>query len=148
MTTLRCDMESTCEERVTHLDKKGYVYCARHGLMRRMSQPCRVLRKGEIRRLESGQQISYKPAIGRTNLLPRPAAVEADKAPSSFYVSSFYVIKQILDDGSTWESIPFAADDRHAAQNVLAGYIKQTRWAERDGKIVYKIDERGRMVAS
>ena len=54
---LRCDMEETCVAVVTHLDRKGYVYCERHGLARRLGQPCRKLRPSEVRKLASGEPL-------------------------------------------------------------------------------------------
>ncbi len=32
--TPRCDMDSTCTHPVSHIDCKGYVYCATHGAQR------------------------------------------------------------------------------------------------------------------
>lgn len=57
---LKCDMEDDCKEAVTHVDNKGYAYCARHGVQRKQSgTPCRQLRPGEIRKLQQGQPIRY-----------------------------------------------------------------------------------------
>lgn len=59
MTTLRCDQEASCTADVTHIDDKGYVYCAAHGIARRMYvRPCRRLRPWEKRRLERGTPLA------------------------------------------------------------------------------------------
>jgi len=55
---LRCDMADDCAAPVTHLDRKGYVYCAPHGIERRDYQPCRKMQPWEIRRLETGRPLS------------------------------------------------------------------------------------------
>lgn len=58
--TLRCDMIEGCEVQITHVDNKGYLYCAHHGAQRKTGGiPTRKLRPIEIRRLESGQTIRY-----------------------------------------------------------------------------------------
>lgn len=58
--SLRCDMRRECEQPVTHIDDKGYVYCAGHGLSRRAAgHRCRKLRAAELRRLHSGQPIAH-----------------------------------------------------------------------------------------
>jgi len=54
---LACDMERDCYNPVTHIDKKGYIYCTQHGLDRRYSQPCRKLQPWELRRLERGEAL-------------------------------------------------------------------------------------------
>ena len=54
---LNCEMESNCKAKVTHLDKGGFIYCAKHGRERRQYQPCRKLSAQEIKRLESGRQV-------------------------------------------------------------------------------------------
>lgn len=53
-----CDMESGCVEPVSHLDQNGFLYCTKHGLMRRASRPCRQLRTHELNRLKRGAQIT------------------------------------------------------------------------------------------
>lgn len=54
---LRCDMKSTCESPVTHLDEKGYVYCSEHGQIRKFTMRCRKLEAGEVKHLESGKPL-------------------------------------------------------------------------------------------
>ncbi len=56
MTT--CEMSDDCQRPVTHLDRKGYIYCTEHGLQRRRSQPCRKLQPWELRRLENGKPLN------------------------------------------------------------------------------------------
>jgi hypothetical protein len=59
MATLKCDMQVACKADVTHVDNKGYVYCACHGKHRALSVPCRALRATEIAKLTNGQTIKY-----------------------------------------------------------------------------------------
>ena len=51
---LTCDMREDCREPVTMVDASGFVYCADHGLYRRIHKPCRKLRGWELRRLARG----------------------------------------------------------------------------------------------
>jgi hypothetical protein len=47
-----CDMTDECDEPVTHVDTKGYIYCARHAAMRcsgTSGRRCRKLRAGELK---------------------------------------------------------------------------------------------------
>ncbi len=55
-----CDMEHGCKETVTHIDNKGFVYCAKHGVERKAWRPCRKLRAFEVQRLLIGKTISYE----------------------------------------------------------------------------------------
>jgi hypothetical protein len=52
--TLRCEMRTSCERPVTHLDEKGYIYCEVHGHDRQSWLRCRRLTAGELLRLEAG----------------------------------------------------------------------------------------------
>lgn len=54
---LHCDMERDCAEPVTHIDRKGYVYCTAHGAQRKLYQPCRKLRPFELKRLQTGESL-------------------------------------------------------------------------------------------
>ena len=54
----KCEMTSECNEAVTHMDKKGYIYCTTHGLERREYQPCRKLRPHEVNRLRKGRALT------------------------------------------------------------------------------------------
>lgn len=56
---LSCDMEKGCTAPVSYVDNKGYIYCTRHGVMRRVIRPCRKLTAAELKRLQAGQTISY-----------------------------------------------------------------------------------------
>lgn len=56
--TLRCEMDRECKDAPTMLEDKGWVYCTRHGMMRRgYSHRVRKLRPHELNRLKKGQQI-------------------------------------------------------------------------------------------
>jgi hypothetical protein len=59
MTTLRCEYTADCPGAVTHIDNKGFIYCQRHGQIRRESRHggCRKLRPHELRRLERGEKV-------------------------------------------------------------------------------------------
>lgn len=47
-----------CSGDVTHIDRKGYAYCERHGLVRRdAGVPCRKLRPAELRKLQRGEPL-------------------------------------------------------------------------------------------
>lgn len=52
-------MLSTCTEPVSYVDNNGYVYCLLHGIDRKFSRPCRKLTAAELRRLLSGETITY-----------------------------------------------------------------------------------------
>ncbi len=47
-TRLRCDGVKDCLGPITHIDRKGYVYCQRHALRGRKLKPA------ELARLQSG----------------------------------------------------------------------------------------------
>jgi len=56
---LKCDMSKTCEEPVTHIDEKGFVYCTKHGVQRRGSgHRCRKLRPNELGQLKRGEPLA------------------------------------------------------------------------------------------
>jgi hypothetical protein len=56
---LKCDMSKTCEEPVTHLDEKGFVYCTKHGIQRRGSgHRCRKLSPSELGQLKRGEALA------------------------------------------------------------------------------------------
>ena len=57
---LQCEMEDECSNVVTHIEDKGYIYCAEHARERRMSGfggRCRKMRPHELRRVQAGLQI-------------------------------------------------------------------------------------------
>jgi hypothetical protein len=51
---LKCDMLRTCEAPVTHIDDKGFIYCASHGQDRKAHCRCRKLKPAEIKKLKLG----------------------------------------------------------------------------------------------
>jgi len=57
---LKCDGVKDCAETVTHLDHKGFVYCAKHGEYFRdpVYRKVRKLRPHELNRLKRGEQIA------------------------------------------------------------------------------------------
>ena len=56
---LQCEMSDECGRVVTHLEDKGYIYCAEHTKGRRVhGHRIRKLRPHELRRLERGEQIT------------------------------------------------------------------------------------------
>lgn len=55
---LACDMVEGCTDPVTYIDRKGYVYCTKHGLERQSYQPCRKLRPAEITWITSGEPLA------------------------------------------------------------------------------------------
>ena len=57
---LTCQMTENCADPVTHVDEKGYVYCASHGQQRKYHCRCRKLRSAEKKTLEAGNTISYR----------------------------------------------------------------------------------------
>jgi len=56
---LRCDMRADCNEPVSYVDNKGFVYCDRHGQSRKSAVSCRKLTASELKKLEAGELISY-----------------------------------------------------------------------------------------
>ena len=58
--TLKCDMIEGCIADVTHIDDKGYLYCAEHGPQRREGgRRCRKLTPSELDRLRRDEAIRY-----------------------------------------------------------------------------------------
>lgn len=58
-TSVRCD--GWCGDHhdgITHIDDKGYIYCAKCGPTRRTWRPCRKLRPHELNRIRRGQQVT------------------------------------------------------------------------------------------
>lgn len=57
-----CDWREDCENPVTHIGAKGYVYCAEHAPNRQGWESVRKMRAWEVRVIESGQPLrSYRP---------------------------------------------------------------------------------------
>ena len=57
---LECVARKDCTDVVTHIDEKGFIYCAKHGVNRRgypggiYNRRCRKLRPHEVKRLQRG----------------------------------------------------------------------------------------------
>lgn len=60
MTTVKCDGHRDCTAPVTHVDNKGWAYCAEHGADRKAWRPTRKLRAWELARLMVGKTIAYE----------------------------------------------------------------------------------------
>lgn len=67
---LRCDYD--CDVAVTHIDTKGFVYCAGHGAARKAGgYQCRKLTASEVKALTRGETIAYAKPKG-----PSPKAAQ------------------------------------------------------------------------
>lgn len=65
-----CDMVRNCQEPVTYIGEKGYVYCTKHAPDRKGNERVRKMVKWELRLVLAGEQLpSYK--LGR---MPREGA--------------------------------------------------------------------------
>lgn len=51
-------MHGPCAGPVTHIDSKGFIYCAPHGAQRKAYQRCRKLTSTELKILRNGQPIA------------------------------------------------------------------------------------------
>lgn len=60
---LKCEMSHDCAAPVTHIEEKGFVYCAEHGVRRRnIGRRCRQLRPWELTLLRQSKPLmSYEP---------------------------------------------------------------------------------------
>jgi hypothetical protein len=56
--TLTCDMVRDCENPITHIGEKGYVYCAGHVGRRSGVERCRKITRAEMATLLSGGTIA------------------------------------------------------------------------------------------
>ena len=68
-----CDMVSDCPNPVTHIGRKGYIYCQQHAFERRIygTESTRRMAAWEIRVIEAGKALpSYDP-------ISKPAELEA-----------------------------------------------------------------------
>jgi hypothetical protein len=55
---LHCDMKKDCEEPVSYIDNKGFVYCTQHGQQRKASGiPSRKLSPAELGQIENGKPL-------------------------------------------------------------------------------------------
>jgi len=62
---LRCDMKPDCIAPVTHIDSKGFIYCAPHGVQRKAGgYQCRKLTASEVKTLTRGEAIAYSKPKG------------------------------------------------------------------------------------
>lgn len=66
MLRIQCDMEASCTAAVTHMDEKGFVYCATHGNDRKNYCRCRKLTAPELRVIAGGGSIHYDPKLNRS----------------------------------------------------------------------------------
>ena len=57
MQVLKCSGEKDCNGNVTHLDDKGFVYCAIHGPIRSTYIRCRKLNTKELAQLKLGKPL-------------------------------------------------------------------------------------------
>lgn len=60
----QCEMSRSCQEPVTHIGSKGYIYCKEHGVARRTYgfESTRKMRPWELRLIDAGKPLpSYKP---------------------------------------------------------------------------------------
>lgn len=55
---MRCEMTDQCTSGVTHIDDKGFIYCARHGEIRKAYRRCRKLTQKELKTIEGGSPIA------------------------------------------------------------------------------------------
>lgn len=82
---LACDMRDTCTNPVTHISRKGYVYCTPCGRARHRDEAprdsCREMREFEIDRLLANEPLeSYEPV---TKAYYEPEAIAARKTQRS-----------------------------------------------------------------
>lgn len=75
---LRCDMNPECAATVTHIDTKGFVYCAAHGAQRKAGgYQCRKLTAPETAALTRGETIAYSKPKGAKSAKSAAKAVDA-----------------------------------------------------------------------
>jgi hypothetical protein len=55
---LCCDGKKGCESPITHMDEKGFIYCAIHGAWRKQYMRCRKLKPAELKTLQSGKPLT------------------------------------------------------------------------------------------
>jgi hypothetical protein len=73
---------SGCKDPVTHIDNKGFIYCAKHGKDRQAVRACREIRAWELRVLRAGGALSWVP-LTREDFVARHGYASAvyPKAP-------------------------------------------------------------------
>lgn len=62
---LHCDMVVGCNAAITHLDEKGFVYCAEHGKQRKEYKRCRLLKPRELSVLREGKALTSYSGVAR-----------------------------------------------------------------------------------
>lgn len=89
---LRCDMVDGCNEPITHIDHKGYIYCNKHGMQRKLSVRTRKLRPSELKQLKAkGSIASYDSKV-------TSEASDEDAEITDQDVENY--LKQWVEDGS------------------------------------------------
>jgi len=68
MPKLTCDGERDCTAAVSHIDRKGWIYCTAHGRMMAAGRTVRKLTAAELAELEAGRPIPWDPAAKRRAL--------------------------------------------------------------------------------
>ena len=66
---MQCEMRRECQNEVTHIGSKGYIYCSECAVRRRHSgyERTRKMRVWELNLVRNGKQVpSYKP-------IPKPS---------------------------------------------------------------------------
>lgn len=71
---LQCDMEDACHAPVTHLEDKGWVYCAQHAEDRRGMHRIRRLQPWELKVLASGEPLATYEPMTKQEYLQRKSA--------------------------------------------------------------------------
>lgn len=51
---------TNCQCEATHIDNKGFIYCATHGAIRKQYTLCRKLTDSEIEKLKNDTPIDYR----------------------------------------------------------------------------------------
>lgn len=54
MKKFQCAMDLKCEENISIIDSKGFIYCQKHGLQRKQYQRARKLKPQEIKKIMQG----------------------------------------------------------------------------------------------
>lgn len=54
---LQCDMRAYCQNKVTHIGDRGWIYCAEHARARRGQELTRKLTKAELATLNAGEPV-------------------------------------------------------------------------------------------
>lgn len=57
MCQVKCAMLENCNNQVTHIDKKGFVYCQAHGVQRKAYIATRKLKPAELKRINENKTL-------------------------------------------------------------------------------------------